>query len=165
MGLPLIIIGLLMVITGGRGTYGQFGAQVASEFAGPWKQSFTAWLLAIGILGAIGYIQPLQKISRWLMALVIITIFLANKGFFAKFTQALNQGPTAPQPIAAGSSAVTSPGVTSTNPSGGGVINLGPLGTLNENPVVPGGFASGVTNFFGNVGTGIGNIFGAAPAQ
>jgi hypothetical protein len=154
MGLPLLIIGLLMVITGGRGTYAQFGSQVASEFQGP--NSFTYWLLAIGILGAVGYIKPLQKISRLLMALVLIVIFLANKGFFAKFTQALQTGPTQPNAIPANSSfgATTSPGVTPTNPSGGSVINFGPLGTINTNPIVPGGTMDQIIQFFGGGGSG-----------
>ncbi len=33
------------------------------------------------------------------MALVILVIFLANKGFFAKFTTALQQGPTPPNAV------------------------------------------------------------------
>lgn len=98
MGFVLVIIGLLMVITGARGTYAQFGAQVASEFTaqpggGP---SFTTWLLAIGAVGALGYIPTLQIISRWLMALVVISLFLSQKGFFAKLQTALNTSPTPP---------------------------------------------------------------------
>jgi hypothetical protein len=105
VGIPLFIIGLLMVITGERGTYSQFGSQVASEFQG--QNNFTYWLLAIGMLGAIGYYSPLQKISRMLMALVILVIFLANKGFFAKFQQALQTGPTSPNALP--QSATTTP--------------------------------------------------------
>ncbi len=143
MAIPLLIIGLLMVITGGRGTYAQFGSQVASEFQG--QNSFTYWLLAIGILGAVGYITPLQKISRMLMALVILVIFLANKGFFAKFTAALKQGPVKPNALPQSSGAgilspqMTSPGSSSTNPSGGNVVDFGSAGTLNINPIDPNG--------------------------
>ena len=86
-----------MVITGARGTSVQFGQQLASEFRGP--NNFTYWLLAIGIVGAAGYVQALQPISRMLMALIIISIFLSHKGFFANFNKALQSGPVAPNPL------------------------------------------------------------------
>jgi|SRR5580700_2051720 hypothetical protein len=105
MGLPLLIIGLLMVIVGGRGTYAQFGSQVASEFQG--QGSFTYWLIAIAAVGAIGYFPAIQKISRYLMALIIISIFLSHKGFFAKFQAALAQGPIAPNALPSSGSNVT----------------------------------------------------------
>jgi hypothetical protein len=98
MGLPLLIIGLLMVITGGRGTYAQFGSQVASEFQGG-KGSFTYWILAIGAIGAVGYVPQLQTVSRWMLTLVIVSLFLSHKGFFAQFQAALAAGPTAPNAV------------------------------------------------------------------
>jgi hypothetical protein len=102
MAFPLILIGLLMIVTGARGTYAQFGSQLASEFTG--TNSFTYWLLALGIIGALGYIKQLQLISRMLMALIIISLFLAHKGFFAQFQSALSAGPTQPNALPSGSS-------------------------------------------------------------
>jgi hypothetical protein len=106
MGLPLLVIGLLMVIVGGRGTYAQFGQQVASEFQG--QGSFTYWLIAIAAVGSIGYFPQVRIISRYLMALIIISIFLAHKGFFAQFQAALAKGPIAPNALAQPGSNVTS---------------------------------------------------------
>lgn len=103
MGFPLVIVGLLMVITGARGTYAQFGAQLATDVRGYAPQG-----IAVAAVGAIGFIPALQQISRWILAFVIIVIFLAqNKGtsgFFSQFQNALNQGPIAPQPVAQGQS-------------------------------------------------------------
>jgi hypothetical protein len=102
MGLPLLVIGLLMIVVGARGTYAQFGQQVASEFEG--QNSFTYWIIALAALGGLGYVPQLQRISRWAMGLVILAIFLSNKGFFAKFQQALQQGPQQPATPGGGSS-------------------------------------------------------------
>jgi len=109
MGLALTIIGLLMVIVGGRGTYAQFGKQLSYDFTGGgnFKQSFTIWFLAIAGIGAIGYLPALQTISRMLLALVLIVIFLANKGFFQQFTQALQTGPQQPAALPTGSGQTT----------------------------------------------------------
>lgn len=94
MGFALLLIGLLMVVTGARGTYSQFAAQVASEFQG--EHNFGYWLIAVGSAGALGYIPALQTISRYLMALIVLSIFLSNKGFFAQFQSALQTGPKQP---------------------------------------------------------------------
>jgi hypothetical protein len=98
MGFALILIGLLMVVTGGRGTYAQFGSQIASEFTG--TPNFGIWIIAIGTIGAVGYIQKLQTISRLLMTLILLSIFLSHKGFFAQFQAALKAGPKAPNALA-----------------------------------------------------------------
>jgi len=136
MGFALLIVGLLMVITGARGTYAQFGRQIASEFQG--QNNFTYWLLAIGTIGALGYIQSLQVISRWLMALILLSIFLSHKGFFAQFQAALKAGPVAPQP------ATSAPA----NSTGSPLLDLGPLGTIDPK-VVPGGTTDNVLKWFG----------------
>lgn len=112
MGFALVVAGLLMIVTGGRGTYAAFGAQVAKDFTGPPGQNFTYFLVGIGAVGALGYVQSLRTISRLFMLLVIISIFLANKGFFAQFTQALKTGPVAPQ-APAGTSAATPAAIAS----------------------------------------------------
>lgn len=151
MGFVMLIVGLLMIITGARGTYAQFGTQFASEFqsTGTFGQpgyhpGFQIWLLAIGIVGAIGYVKELQLISRAFMTLIIISIFLSQKGFFAQFQAALSSGPKQPNAIPSQSN-TASP----TNPSGGPTINLGPLGSINENPIVPGGLTDRFLGLFG----------------
>lgn len=119
-----------MIVTGAKGTYAQFGSQVASDFTGP--GNFTYWVAAIFGIGALGYIDALRTFSRLFMALILISMVLANKGFFAKFTAALKQGPVAP-PQTAGATAAnqsTSSGASGadgttlkqslTKPGGGG---------------------------------------------
>jgi hypothetical protein len=46
-------------------------------------------MVAILILGALGYIEGLEKLSRLFMLLVLIVLLLDNGGFFAKFQEFL----------------------------------------------------------------------------
>jgi hypothetical protein len=91
----LVLSGLIMIVTGAKGTYAQFGNQVASDFTGP--GNFTYWLAAIGSVGALGYVDALRTISRMFLALILIAMVLANKGFFNQLTAALKSGPIAPE--------------------------------------------------------------------
>jgi hypothetical protein len=138
MGFALVVAGLLMVVTGARGTYASFGQQVASDFTGP--NNFTYWLVGIGSVGAIGYIDSLKTFSRLFMTLVIISMLLSNKGFFAKFTEALKTGPVAPQ--APGSNATPSAAGSSANSVG---VQGGP--SLKQSLQKPGG--GGFWDYFG----------------
>jgi hypothetical protein len=137
MGFVLLIIGLLMVITGARGTYAQFGSQVASEFQG--QNSFTYQMIALGSIGALGYIPALQTISRWALALILLVVLLGNKGgngFFTQFQAALQQGPKAPQTPQAGTSN------TALSPQA--------LGTGSDTGTGPFGYKSGtISDFLG----------------
>lgn len=92
MPFVLVIAGLLMIVTGARGTYQQFGSQIATDGV-----AFIKWGTAIAIIGGAGYIQDLRQLSHAFMALVILSMFLANNGVFQKFTAAINAGPTAPK--------------------------------------------------------------------
>jgi len=95
MPYAFIILGLIMIVTGARNTYAQFGAQVTKDFTGP--GNFTWWLASLGLVGAVGYIPKLRPVSTAFMTLIVIVLVVAAKGLFPKLTQALNAGPTAPQ--------------------------------------------------------------------
>lgn len=128
MAFVLLIVGLLMIVTGAKGTYADFGKQVASDFVGP--GNFTYWVAAMGSVGALGYIDALRTVSRLFLALILIAMVLANKGFFNQLTAALKQGPVAPAGTGApAANQSTSPGTGAdgktlkqslTTPGGGG---------------------------------------------
>lgn len=94
MPFALITVGLILVITGARNTYADFGKALAADFTGP--GNFTYWLASIGIVGALGYIEDLRVFSRAFMALILLSMILKNGGVFNKLTEALQQGPTTP---------------------------------------------------------------------
>jgi hypothetical protein len=91
MPFALVIIGLLMIVTGVRNTHAAFGQQIITDFTGP--QNFTTWLVAIGAVGALGYIEPLKPLSRAFMTLIIISFVVKNGGVFNKLQEALALGP------------------------------------------------------------------------
>lgn len=94
MPFALITIGLVMIVTGINNTYSQFASQLSNDLFG--DKGFIPWLVAIGAVGALGYIDSLKQFSHYFMALIIIALVLSNKGVFANFQAALKAGPTTP---------------------------------------------------------------------
>lgn len=130
MPFALVFVGMILIITGFQNTYQEFGTQVQSDFSGP--SSFLYWIIALGIVGAIGYIPAAQTPSRAFMVLIIIAMFVASKnGIFAQAESALSsgaisQGVNAPvDPVGAGvpsSSAGTSGGGSGSSGGGSGIL-------------------------------------------
>lgn len=93
MPFALIPIGLVMVVTGVNNTHAQFASQLKSDFTG--EKNFTKWIIAIGGVGALGYIKDFEQLSRYFMALILIALLLSNRGVIAKFQEAIEKGPAA----------------------------------------------------------------------
>lgn len=85
MPFAFLIVGLVMVIASVRGTSAQLFSLLKNDFTG--TNSFTAWLLAILAVGSLGYIKPLQPLSRGFLVLLVIVLLLSNGGFFEQFEQ------------------------------------------------------------------------------
>lgn len=94
MPFALVTIGLIMIVTGAKGTYSAFGKQVASDFTG--EGNFLYWIASIGAVGALGYVPDLKTFSRMFMTLIVVAMVLRNGGVFDQFTAAMRQGPTKP---------------------------------------------------------------------
>jgi UDP-N-acetylmuramyl pentapeptide phosphotransferase/UDP-N-acetylglucosamine-1-phosphate transferase len=95
MAFVFIIVGVVFLIAGVRGTQDQLWSLLQGDFS-PSKQqqgqhSFLAWFAAIMVIGAIGYIDDLKELSRSFLVLIIIVLFLSNNGFFAQL-QKIEQG-------------------------------------------------------------------------
>lgn len=87
MPFVLIGVGLVMVLTGINDTYAQFGAQLQTDMSA----GFFKWAAAIVIIGAFGYIKDLKEISTLFLVLVVVSLFLANKGgVFSQLNSALS---------------------------------------------------------------------------
>jgi hypothetical protein len=93
--MPFIFIGtgLVLVFVGLQGNPAKLYALIAADFTGP--NSFIYWMIAILILGALGFIPSLEKLSRLFMLLVLVVLFLDNGGFFQQF-QAFVKSTTQP---------------------------------------------------------------------
>jgi hypothetical protein len=96
MPFALVFVGLILIVTGSRNTYQQFGAKLVGDFTGP--NNFLYWIAAIGAVGALGYVDSLKTFSRVFMSLILVSMILANGGVFAKLQAAIASGPVAPTP-------------------------------------------------------------------
>lgn len=87
MPFAFIIVGIVLVVAGVRGTSGQLLTLLKGDLTG--KNSYLYWMASILILGALGYDEDIRPLSRAFMTLVIVVLILRNGGFFSLFNQAL----------------------------------------------------------------------------
>ena len=92
MPLTFITIGIVLLISAVNGQAGNLFALVKGDFtntsAAPGITgtfpSFAPWIVSMFAIGALGYIPTLKTVSRALLVLVIVVLFLSKNGFFAK---------------------------------------------------------------------------------
>lgn len=85
MPLALLVIGLVFLIAAVRGTHGLLFETLKDDFTGP--NNFIYWGLALFVISAAGYYRPLRPLSNAFMLLVVLVLFLSNRGFFQKFME------------------------------------------------------------------------------
>lgn len=73
MILALILIGVILMVTAYAGTYAQLATELESDIPGYFK-----WGLALAAIVAFGYIPGMKTPSRWLLAIVLLVLFLTN---------------------------------------------------------------------------------------
>jgi len=83
-----------MVTAGVRGTSQSLLTLLKGDLTG--SNNFIYWIVSIGIIGALGYVQDLRAFSRALLALVIIVLVIRDNesgtgGLFAQFDSAIKQ--------------------------------------------------------------------------
>lgn len=95
MPFAFLMLGALFVIAGVRGKDGQLFTLIKADFSG--KPNFLTWMVAVLLVGSLGYIEPIKPVSRALLVLIVIVLFLTNGGFFQKFAQGV-EAPAAATP-------------------------------------------------------------------
>ncbi len=85
-----------MLVSGSRGKSQTLVNLLESDLTG--SKSFLYWIVAILILGGIGYVQDLKTISRAFLVLVIVALILNEdkngNDFFTGFQKAIGQSTT-----------------------------------------------------------------------
>lgn len=84
MPFALIIAGIVLILVGYQGTQDDFFSMLKNDVP-----KFGVWAVAIFVVGAIGYIPKLKDISNAFLVLIVVVLFLSNKGFFSQFNQAI----------------------------------------------------------------------------
>lgn len=126
MPFALIIIALILVIVGLRGTQSDLYCLLRSDFTG--QGNFLYWLAAVLLIGMIGYIDKLRPVSDAFIVLMIVSLFLAtNKpgtsggGLFQRINEAIGgltaTTSTAVAPVAAPVVDVTPTTINSATPT------------------------------------------------
>lgn len=88
-------IGVVFLIAGVRGTSEDLLTLLKGDVTG--DNNFVYWIISIGILGALGYVDSLRPLSRALLALVLVVLVLsegkktAGGGLFGKLQSAIGQ--------------------------------------------------------------------------
>lgn len=111
MAFALLITGIVILIAAARGSQDQLLGLLKGDFTG--QSNFLYWVIAILLIGFVGYIPKLKGLSVAFLTLVILVLFLKKGdsngiggGFFQQFASQIGATQT---PVAA---------TTSTNPSG-----------------------------------------------
>lgn len=125
MIIVVLLIGMLLVVSGIKGTETELAQQLEGDLFG--KQGSTGflyWLVAIIVLGSLGYIPYLEKPAKYLIGLVIVVMVLANSSVFAQLFNALPaieaQGPAHSVPLPQVASATQQ----SSSSGGGGLLGI-----------------------------------------
>lgn len=101
MPFAFLVVGAVLVVAGVRGTDDDLLTLLKGDFTG--SPNFLSWLLAILLVGAFGYIEPLKPVSRAFLFLILVVLFFkSDTGFFpqlTKFLKGVGQGSPAPQGV------------------------------------------------------------------
>jgi hypothetical protein len=90
MPFTFIIVGLFLIIAAARGKSQDLFDLLHDDFVASDKGiSFLPWFVSILAVGSLGYIPQLRTFARAFLVLLIVVLFLSNKGFFAKLKEIL----------------------------------------------------------------------------
>jgi hypothetical protein len=120
----LFFLGVLLIVVGVRGTQGPFIALVGGDFSG--QGNFFYWVVALVLIGSIGYIPKAKPVSDGLLIVIILALFLnrGKNGIFTQITAALSSTKT---PSAA---AIPNTGNTISNLAAGSITPGAGTGTF-----------------------------------
>lgn len=91
MPFAVILIGAILVIAAFNNTHGQLASELTTDLPGYFK-----WGVALAAILGLGFIPGLKTPSRWLLALVLLVIFLHNySAILAGFSSFAGSGGTA----------------------------------------------------------------------
>ena len=154
--------GLALVITSIEGTYNALGTQLKKDFTG--KGGFQFWALAILMIGALGYVEELRPLANKLLALVLIVLFIVNKGAFTNLLDAFQKGAISPAKNATTQTAPAAIGswqTTTESAVGAGKSTLGNIGNLGlGGTALPQNNPVSTLQSLGKLGVNIGAFFG-----
>ena len=92
MPFALILIGIVMIVAGVEDTQDDLYTLLKGDFFGP--NNFFFWMMAIGVIVAVGKVPNMEPLSDAFLVLVLIMIVIHNKDFLTQINTALKGGTT-----------------------------------------------------------------------
>jgi hypothetical protein len=99
MAFALLLVGLVMIVSAVRNTQDALVCLIKGDFTttGSNTGNFLYWVVALLIIGAVGYINKLKPVSDAFLVMIILALFLASGdpakmtggGFFKQFSSAI----------------------------------------------------------------------------
>lgn len=83
--MPIVfgVVGILFIVAGARGQSTTLFSLIKDDFSG--QPNYFEWMIAIFLVGAIGYIKQLSTISRMFMFIILAGLLYKNKQVFSEF--------------------------------------------------------------------------------
>ena len=87
MPIALMVVGLLIVVAGIKNNAAELESTIVGDFSG--AGSFWYWIVAVIVIGSIGYYQPAKNVSHLFLGLIVLVFLISNKGVFAQIQAAI----------------------------------------------------------------------------
>lgn len=107
MPFALIGIALILLVSGVKGTQKDLGNLIVGDFTG--QGNFIYWVVSVMAIGGLGYIPKLKPVSDAFLVLILLVLFISNKGFFAKFNEQLGSATVTPPTSSGGGTPLFTP--------------------------------------------------------
>jgi hypothetical protein len=85
MPFALLIFGAVLLTAAVRNKQGDLFRLLKNDFTGP--HNFVFWFASILAVGAIGYIPKFKPVSNAFLVLLVVVLFVSNRGFFTRFNE------------------------------------------------------------------------------
>lgn len=115
MPIALLVIGGFLAIAGIKNNAGLLGKTIGDDFRG--AGSFWYWIVAVIIIGSVGYYSKAENVSRLFLGLIVLVFALSNGGIYVRLVEAIQNPQPAPPNEGAGEPAKAGGGETK-NPLG-----------------------------------------------
>jgi hypothetical protein len=85
------VAAVILLVAGVRGKTTDLVTLIKSDFTG--QPNYFEWMVAIILVGAVGYVDELKTISRMFLGLLVLSLLWSNKNVFSQFTAQETQQP------------------------------------------------------------------------
>lgn len=79
-----LFVGAVFIVAGVRGKAQDVGDILKSDFTG--NPNYLTWIIAVAAIGLLLANRYTEKVGTAFFALLLLVLFISNRGFFAEFS-------------------------------------------------------------------------------